>query len=313
MNRRRALELLGLSSASLLSSCNRKQESQLQTYSSVAFGTEIHFQTHGISESLFQKVSDATTTRLAEIDTLFSLYNPDSAICQLNRNGFLENPAQEFLQLIRSSISFGKKTKGLFDITVQPLWDFRQKWKQASIPERANLEKEPWAQAIALIDYQKITTTEDRISFAKPGMAITLNAIAQGHASDEVRNLLKQAGVKNALINIGEYAALGTAPDGQPWPIRIRTKTNTEVPKTLDADMALAVSAGYGHTFDPEGRYHHIFRPTTGDNPKPESTITVTAPTATEADVLSTTLAVADGAEQRNILQSFPDAHLEEL
>ena len=214
---------------------------------------------------------------------------------------------------MRSAISLGKKTKGLFDITVQPLWDFRQKWKQASIPERANLEKEPWAQAISMVDFRRIATTEDRISFGKPGMAITLNAIAQGHATDEIRNLLKLAGVENALINIGEYATIGTPPNGQTWPIRIRTKTNTEIPRTLKSDMALAVSAGYGHTFDPEGRYHHIFRPATGANPKPESTIIVTAPTATVADALSTTLAVADGAEHGSILQSFPEIRAEEL
>ena len=156
------------------------------------------------------------------------------------------------------------------------------------------------------MDFQKITATEKRISFSKPGMAITLNGIAQGHATDEVRKLLKLAGVKSALINIGEYAALGSSPDGEPWPVRIRTKTGAEIPRTLAADMALAVSAGYGHTFDPAGRYHHIFRPTSGDNPKPESTIIVTAPTATEADVLATTLAVADSAEKATILRSFP-------
>ena len=209
MNRRRALQLLGASS--LLPSCKRKPDEKLQTYTSVAFGTEVHFQTYGIDQALFEKIAAATTTRLAQIDQLFSLYNPDSTISQLNRDGVLDGPPPEFLKLIRTAIAFGKKTEGLFDITVQPLWDFRQKWKQASLPERANLEKQAWQKAVVLVDYRNIKTSEQRISFAKPGMAITLNAIAQGHATDEIRALLKQAGVKNALINIGEYAALGTA------------------------------------------------------------------------------------------------------
>ncbi|MGI9239239.1 MAG: FAD:protein FMN transferase, partial [Verrucomicrobiales bacterium] len=297
MNRRRALQLLGLSTA--FTACSREPE--LQTYNSVAFGTEVHFQTHSIPESLFQQVSQATTTRLAEIDSLFSLYNPDSAICQLNRDGFLETPAAEFVRLLRSAITFGQRTKGLFDITVQPLWDFRQQWKEASLPDRAQLEKAPWEQAIALVDYRRMTVADDRISFAKPGMAVTLNAIAQGHATDEVRNVLKQAGVENALVNIGEYAVLGTAPNGQPWPIQIRTESRTKIPESLETDQALAVSAGYGHTFDPEGRYHHIFRPANGANPKPQSTIIVTAPNATEADALATTLAVAEKTEREVI------------
>jgi len=306
MKRRRAIGLLGLSS--VLSSCGRGRKPELQTYSSIAFGTEVHFQCHGVSEDLFQTVSKETTTRLAEIDRLFSLYNPESVICQLNRDGVLDRPPAEFLQLVRTAISFGEKTSGLFDITVQPLWDFRQQWKQASIPEREKLERDLWNQAVARVDFRQIEVSENRIAFGKPGMAITLNAIAQGHATDVIRKLLKQAGVENALINIGEYAALGTAPDGQPWPIQIRTKTGEAIPQTLPADKALAVSAGYGHTFDPEGRYHHIFRPTSGDNPKPEHTIVVTAPTATEADALSTTFAVATETEQAAILKSFPDA-----
>ena len=309
MNRRRALKLLGL--CSVLPSCSR--EPALQTYSSVAFGTEVHFQTHGVPESLFQQVTGAATARLAEIDRLFSLYNPDSSICRLNRDGFLDAPPPEFLRLVRTAISLGKKTGGLFDITVQPLWEFRQRWKEANLPERSDLEKEPWAEAISLVDFNQITAAEERISFAKPGMAITLNAIAQGHATDEVRQVLKQAGIRDALINIGEYAALGTAPGGRPWPIEIRTNTSATVSRTLPGDRALAVSAGYGHTFDPGGRYHHIFHPTSGDNPKPESTIIVTAPTATVADGLATTLAVADGAEQASILESFGDVRAEEL
>ena len=42
-------------------------------------------------------------------------------------------------------------------------------------------------------------------------------------------------------------------------------------------------------------------------------TIIVTAPTATEADALATTLAVANKAEQKVILDSFPNAEFEEI
>lgn len=309
MNRRHALKLLGISS--VLPSCRR--EPALLTYTSFAFGTEIHFQTYGIPESLFKTVSEATTVRLAEIDALFSLYNPESSICRLNRNGFLDEPPGEFLHLIRTAFSYGEKTAGLFDITVQPLWNFREKWKQASLPERAALEKQSWEQALSMVDFRKITATENRISFGKPGMAVTMNAIAQGHATDAIHTLLKQADVKNALVNIGEYAALGSAPDGKPWPIRILTKTKAEIPRTLPPESALAVSAGYGHTFDPEGLFHHIFHPATGENTKSGSTLIVNAPTATEADALATSLSVANAAERNTILLAFPNTRFEEI
>ena len=43
-------------------------------------------------------------------------------------------------------------------------------------------------------------------------MAITLNGIAQGYATDQIVSLLKKSGVHNALVNIGEYAATIAAP-----------------------------------------------------------------------------------------------------
>ena len=112
------------------------------------------------------------------------------------------------------------------------------------------------------------------------------------------------------LINIGEYAALGNAPDSKPWEVEL-SATGKKI--TLPPGRALAVSAGSGHTFDPEGRFHHIFRPSDGKNTRPDSTTVVTAPTATLADALSTTLAIANEEERKVILAKFPEADFTEI
>lgn len=305
MNRRRAITLFG---AAALTSCRRPDP--LRTYSGFAFGTEVRFQLHGISEAAFGKLSAGCTARLREIESLFSLYEPASAISRLNRDGKLEDPPPEFLRLVRTALRFGEDTNGIFDITVQPLWDWRQKWKSANLAERATMATTTWDRALALVDYRELKVTETAIVFGKKGMAITLNGIVQGYATDEIISLLKRNGVTNALVNIGEYAALGVAPDGKTWSVEL-SDTGESIP--LPAGRALAVSAGSGHTFDPEGRLHHIFRPADGMNTRPDSTILVTAPTATEADALSTTFTVASGAERRAILGKFPEADFREI
>lgn len=305
MNRRRAITILA---AAAFTSCRRHDP--LRTFSSIAFGTDVRFHAHGISEVAFAGVSQKCSNRLREIESLFSLYNPESAISRLNRDGKLVNPPPEFLDLIRSALDYGRKTGGIFDITVQPLWDFRQKWKAANLEERETLQTDPWKQALALVDYRDVIAETGIISFAKSGMAVTLNGIVQGHATDRIVSLLQNSGVKNALVNIGEYAAIGTAPDGDPWSVELSANGN-EIP--LPPGRALAVSAGGGHTFDPEGRFHHIFRPTDGSNTRPGSTIVVTAPTATRADALSTTLAVASEPERMAILGKFPAATFREI
>ena len=305
MNRRHAITLLG---ATALTGCRRR--APLQTFSSIAFGTNVHFQTHGISKESLKDISEKCSLRLRVIESLFSLYDPDSAICRLNRDGKLENPHPEFLSLVRLALDLGAKTNGIFDITVQPLWDWRQKWKDADLEKRLTMSAAPWKKALALVDYREVIANEDTITFGKKGMAITLNAIAQGYATDQIISLLKRNSVSNALVNIGEYAALGFAPDRKPWSVKLAANGET-IP--LPPARALAVSAGSGHTFDTEGRFHHIFRPSDGANTRPKSSIVVTAPTATTADALSTTLAIATESERKTILKEFPEAGFKEI
>lgn len=305
MNRRHAMAILG---AVAFTSCSRRDP--LLTFSAIAFGTEVHFQTHGISAPAFDQISTEVSNRLREIESLFSLYDSNSAIRRLNRDGKLDNPPPEFLKLVRIALDSGEKTGGLFDITVQPLWDWRQAWKAADNAGRTAMQADSWNTTVALVDYRKVSAYAERISLEKAGMAITLNGIAQGYATDEVVALLKKHGIRNALVNIGEYAALGTAPDGKPWSVKIAATGET---LALPSGRALAVSAGSGHIFDPDGRFHHLFRPSDGANIRPRSTIIVTAPTATVADALSTALSVANDAQRREILANFSATDYREI
>ena len=308
MNRRRAITTLGAASIGCLTAC-RKGET-LRTFSSIAFGTEVSFQVYGISNASFAELASKCSSRLQEIESHFSLYQEDSTIRRLNREGFLKNPPAEFLLLLRIALDFGKSTQGLFDITVQVLWDWRQRWKDANFQERQALHGETWEKTLALVDFRKIDVSESFVSFTKPGMSITLNGIVQGYATDQISSLLKKSGVHNALVNIGEYAALGSAPDGKPWPVNLAATAET---LALPTGRALAVSAGSGHTFDPEGRFHHIFRPSDGSNRRHDSSTVVTASSATTADALSTTLTVASLKERNAILAKFPEATFREI
>ena len=56
--------------------------------------------------------------------------------------------------------------------------------------------------------------------------------------------------------------------------------------------IAIAVSAPAGFAFDRAGRFTHIIDPRTGATPARWARVTVTAPTAAEADALSTGFAL---------------------
>src|SRR5204862_2944758 len=120
--------------------------------------------------------------------------------------------------------------------------------------------------ARALVDFRAIDSGSSTIAFARPGMAITLNSIAQGYITDAVADLLRNEGFESAVVDLGEFRTLGHHPDGRPWRLGIRNGNAAgDAGRTIElADMALAVSGGYGTTFEPSGHFHHIFDPHTG-------------------------------------------------
>ena len=73
------------------------------------------------------------------------------------------------------------------------------------------------------------------------------------------------------------------------------------------ADTAMAVSGGYGTTFEPSGRFHHIFDPHTGRQaPTRLLDAAVIGPRATTANGLSTALCVAGEERAAALLAACP-------
>jgi thiamine biosynthesis lipoprotein len=70
--------------------------------------------------------------------------------------------------------------------------------------------------------------------------------------------------------------------------------------------MALAVSGGYGTTFDASGRFHHIFDPRTGASANSLVDVAVIGPRATAADGLATAICVAGEAFAPTLLAAYP-------
>ena len=165
------------------------------------------------------------------------------------------------------------------------------------------------ARGRALVDYRAIEIAPAEVRFARPGMAITLNGIAQGYITDRVAALLQDAGMGNVLLDIGEVWALGRHPDGRPWRVGLRHAAEPEtVARTLAlADRAVATSAGVASPFDASGRHHHLFDPATGRPAPTAGQVSVIAPRASMADALSTALAVSPPAKAATYAARFPE------
>ncbi|WP_210529547.1 FAD:protein FMN transferase [Rubellimicrobium arenae] len=216
----------------------------------------------------------------AEVDRLedvFSLYRPDSALSRLNAAGVVEAPPFDLLDGLSLAGAVHTATQGAFDPTVQPLWtEYAAAMTEGRPPDPDAVRD--------LVGWTGVTIEPGRIALARPGMALTLNGIAQGYIADRVAALLAAEGLTDILIDTGELRALGGDPRGGDWPVQI-----VEGPAVPLRDRALATSAPLGTTFDQAGRIGHILDPRSG---RPAAAgwrqVSVTAPSAALADACST-------------------------
>jgi thiamine biosynthesis lipoprotein len=203
---------------------------------------------------------------IARYERIFSLYQNESEISRLNAAGRLERPSPELRSLVEESQRFSVLSEGAFDISVQPLWRLYEAhfWSHADI--QPDIVARAQDVARDLVDFRQIDTGSARIAFARAGMAITLNSVGQGFVTDQIADLLRNEGFESAVVDLGEFRTLGRHPDGHPWRLGIRSgMPEGGIARTVELeDMALAVSGGYGTTFEPTGRFHHIFDPHTG-------------------------------------------------
>lgn len=239
-----------------------------------------------------------TFTRVAaeidRIETLASLHR-DSALTRLNRDGHLAWPSAGLQELLAVAGRVHAATGGAFDPTVQPLW-------------LATARGGDIGAARALIGWDRVRVTPREIRL-EHGQALTLNGIAQGWAADRIAALLRARGFADALIDMGEIAALGHAPGGRDWSATIATPEGRALRETRLADRALATSSPRG-TLIGAGK-PHILGPR--GQPALWQTASVSAPSAALADALSTAFCLMDRPAIDAALRACPEARLEAL
>lgn len=245
---------------------------------------------------------------VGRLESLFSLFRADSQVSRLNRDGALAAPAPEFVEILLRARRVSERSGGAFDVTVQPLWRLYDDHFRREPDDRQGPTAAARAAARALIGYRDIRISDRQIAFAKPGMALTLNGIAQGYITDRIADRLRAAGFDHVLVDLGELRALGDHPDGRPWQVGI---TDPRRPWTVSrreglSDAALATSGGYAHRFGRAAPHHHLFDPQAGDSAQGVLDATVTGPRATEADALATALAVLGTDRGAALIRQFP-------
>lgn len=263
-----------------------------RVWTGVAMGAQASITLDHPSEPLAAEALAACQAELRRLEAIFSLYAAGSAILRLNGEGRLEAAPGELVELLGRATQFSRLSDGAFDATVQPVWALHRDTIRATgkPPSADRLHA-----TLPLVDWRRVELRGDAVHLAQPGMAMTLNGIAQGYVTDRVAELLKARGFRNVLVDLGEARALGPRGDGGPWRIGIPSPAGdgTWLSVVELSGGAVATSGGHGHVLDPTTGLNHILDPRSGWSPAHWASVTVVADDATTADGLSTTLSVA--------------------
>ncbi|HMN77859.1 MAG TPA: FAD:protein FMN transferase [Burkholderiaceae bacterium] len=314
-SRRRFVSILAGSAAlaPLASLGNSATAPGVSVWRGVAMGAQASMTLVHPDREKAQALIRACGAEIERLETILSLYRPASALSRLNAAGELREPPAELVELLSFALALARESGGAFDPSVQPLWRLYADHFAAPDAPAAGPAPDAIARVLRGVDYREVEVAAGRIRLHRPGMALTLNGVAQGYVTDRVIELLRAAGFDDVLVDLGEARVRGERPGGGAWRAaiadpRVEGRTLFELPlgEARGALPALATSAGAGTPIGPDPRINHLFDPHTGRSANRYLSVSVAAPRATLADGLSTALAVIAPQRVSALLDAYP-------
>lgn len=264
----------------------------------VAMGADAIILFNGIAPEIARNAITAATAEIDRLEGALSLFREDSELRRLNRDKVLHSPAGDMRRALALALNIAGLSGGLFDPTVQALWEAHVDWFAAA-PD-AGLPPDPViAKARAAVDWRRIRIEPDTIRTGED-QRLTLNGLGQGYVTDRVADLLHSQGLRHIFVDLGEQRAVGPRQGGAPWLV---ARANA-APFALTGG-ALATSEGSGCVLGASGAAHHLFDPRNGRSASHWKKITVHHRSAAVADALSTALYVASSDEIEALLPRF--------
>jgi thiamine biosynthesis lipoprotein len=284
-----------------------------------AMATRFEFVLLGTDPVRLRAAGEEALDEIDRIESLLSLYRPGSEIATINaRASFGPVPVSpEVFALLERAVELSQLSGGAFDITIAPLvrcWGFMK--SSGNLPTPSQI-----AQARELVGSQHLDLDSSRstIRFKRAGVMLDLGSIGKGYALDLAAEVLRDAGVDNALLHGGTSTiyALGTDLHGK-WKVAIdRPALPSDPPNAAQApnaplsivelsNEALSVSAVWGKFFSHEGKvYGHVIDPRTGWPAENSLLGAVVVSSAADSDALSTIILLSDAGD--DVKNRFPD------
>ncbi len=244
------------------------------------------------------QAAEAALDLIDQLEEQMTVYRDTSEISRLNATWRADGLEPQLFALLQRCATLTRDTEGAFDVACGALvkcWGFYK--REGRIPTGTELNT-----AMARTGFRHVILNAEtrQVRFARPGVELNLGAVGKGYALDHAAELLRtEFGIRSALLHAGgsSVRAVGCPPtDFRGWRVSIRHPHDDR--RTLGSvyldDEALGTSADTYQHFEYNGRrYGHVLDPRTGRPVLGTRSASCIAPTAADADAISTAFFVA--------------------
>ena len=216
-----------------------------------------------------ESIEKSIDSLLIQLNKQMSTWDPESEISQFN-NWNSQVPfavSDDFLNVVKKSITISEDTGGLFDPTV---FDLMSLWGFGPNPRSGFPDIEDVHRVLEHTGIRQFDITDSVLVKNNKLCKLDLNAIAKGYGVDKIFNLLNQKGFSNIFVEIGgEVKCSGKNIKNKNWSIGIEDPSaDGNYQKKISAIIsvangAIATSGNYrnivyldgeilGHTINPQ-------------------------------------------------------------
>lgn len=226
--------------------------------------------------------------RLDELNMTLSDYREDSEVntlCRTAGSSQYVKVSADLWNILQESVKAAKLSNGNFDVTIGPLtqlWRRMKRQKQLPTPTQIS-------EAKAKIGIEKIVFNKKNqsIMLNTKGMRLDFGGIGKGFAEDEMMKILKENGIKAALIEAGGNIVVSDSPadSSKGWEVFINKE------KYFLKNCGISTSGDAYQFVEIDGKkYAHILDPKTGIGFAEPHQVSIIAKDGTISDWISTAL-----------------------
>jgi thiamine biosynthesis lipoprotein len=258
-------------------------------------------------------LGEAVLDRIDDLETQLTVYRDTSEVSRLNRLApYQAVPVEAGLfGLLELAAQLTRETEGAFDITAGALikaWGFYRG------PRRVPTDEEmATARQRVGMNHVTLDPADQSVRYQRPGLEINLGSIGKGYALDRVAEMVDQEwGLPTYLVHGGRSSVFARGTPGHPrgWEVTLRHPWDPErrLAVLWLRDRGMGTSAATYQYLEHQGKkLGHVLDPRTGWPASGMASISVLAPTAAQADALSTAFFILGSEAARRYCESHPE------